>query len=76
VPYELQSEFPRPDLNLPLLHALAQASSGEINPKSIESMQKQDLTNIYRPLRQPLIILAAALFLGEIIARKLFLSEA
>jgi hypothetical protein len=59
-----------------LLNALAQASGGEINPKSIESVQKQDLTNIYRPLRQVLIMLAAALFLCEIIARKLFLSEA
>jgi Ca-activated chloride channel homolog len=75
LPYELNSEFPRPDFNLPLLNALAQASGGEINPKSIESLQKQDLTNIYRPLRQVLIMLAAALFLCEIIARKLFLSE-
>jgi Ca-activated chloride channel family protein len=76
LPYELNSEFPRPDFNLPLLNALAQASGGEINPKSAESLQKPDLTNIYQPFRQILIVLAAALFLCEIIARKLFLSEA
>ena len=75
-PYELNSELPRPDFNLPLLNTLAQASGGEINPKSIESSEKQDFTNTYRPLRQALIICAAALFLFEIVARKLFLSEA
>jgi hypothetical protein len=57
------------------LNALAQASGGEVNPKSIEYLQKQDFTNIYRPLRQAFIMWAAALFLFEIIARKLFFSE-
>jgi len=76
LPYELNSELPRPDLNLPLLNTLAQASGGEINPKSIASLQKPDFTNIYRPLRQALIMWAAALFLFEIAARKLFFSEA
>ena len=75
LPYELNSELPRPEFNLPLLNLLAQASGGEINPKSIEYLQKQDFTDIYRPLRQPLIMWAAALFLFEIVARKLFLSE-
>ena len=75
-PYELNSELPRPDFNLPLLNTLAQASGGEINPKSIESSDKQEFTNTYRPLRQALIMCAAALFLFEIVARKLFLSEA
>jgi len=75
LPYELNSELPRPDFNLPLLNALAQASGGEVNPKSIEYLQKQDFTNIYRPLRQALIMWAAALFLFEIVARKLFFSE-
>jgi hypothetical protein len=32
LPYELNSEFPRPELNLSLLNALAQVSGGEINP--------------------------------------------
>jgi hypothetical protein len=75
LPYDLNSELPRPDFNLPLLNALAQASGGEVNPKSIEYLQKQDFTNIYRPLRQALIMWAAALFLFEIVARKLFFSE-
>jgi uncharacterized membrane protein len=63
LPYDLNSELPRPDFNLPLLNALAQASGGEVNPKSIEYLQKQDFTNIYRPLRQALIMWAAALLL-------------
>ena len=75
LPYELNSERPRPEFNLPLLTRLAQASGGEINPKSLEYLQKQDLINTYRPLRQSLIIWATALFLFEIIARKLFFSE-
>ena len=75
LPYELNSELPRPEFNLPLLSLLAQASGGEINPKSVEYLQKQDFTDNYRPLRQPLIIWAAALFLFEIVGRKLFLSE-
>ena len=75
LPYELNSERPRPEFNLSLLNKLAQASGGEINPKSLEYLQKQDLINTYRPIRQSLIICAAALFLFEIIARKLFFSE-
>jgi uncharacterized membrane protein len=74
--YSRNSELPRPDFNLPLLSKLAQASGGEINPKSIESMQKQELMDIERPLRPALIILAAALFLIEIATRKLLLAEA
>ena len=76
LPYDLNSELPRPDFNLPLLNALAQASGGEINPKHRGSLEKQDFTNTYRPLRQVLIICAAALFLFEIVTRKLLLSEA
>ena len=75
LPYNLNSELPRPDFNLSLLNTLAQASGGEINPKSLGSLEKQEFTNIYRPLRQVLIMCAAALFLFEIAARKLFLSE-
>ena len=75
LPYDLNSELPRPDFNLSLLNTLAQASGGEINPKSLGSLEKQEFTNIYRPLRQVLIMCAAALFLFEIAARKLFLSD-
>ncbi len=76
LPYELNSEIPRPDFNLPLLNKLAQASGGEINPKSIESAQQGELTTGYRTLRQALIIAAAVLFLLEIAARKLLFSIA
>jgi Ca-activated chloride channel homolog len=76
LPYELNSEVPRPEFNLRLLGALAQTSGGEINPKSIESLKKQEVTKTYRPLRQALIIWAFALFLLEIAARKLILAEA
>jgi uncharacterized membrane protein len=74
LPYELKGELPRPEFNLSLLSKLAQATGGEINPKPVEYLQKQDFASIYRPFHQLLVIGAAALFLLEIIARKLFFS--
>jgi uncharacterized membrane protein len=76
LPYELNSEVPRPDFNLKLLSALAQASGGEINPKSTESSKKLEVTQSYRPLRHPLIIWAFGLLLLEIALRRMVLSEA
>jgi Ca-activated chloride channel homolog len=76
LPNDLDKEVPRADFNLPLLNKLAHASGGEINPKITESLLKQEITNSYRPLRQLLMISAAALFLIEILARKLFFAEA
>jgi Ca-activated chloride channel homolog len=76
LPYDLDKEIPRANFNLPLLNRLAQASGGEVNPKLTESSIKQEITNTYRPLRQLLMIWAAALFLLEIVARKLFFTEA
>jgi Ca-activated chloride channel homolog len=76
LPSDLDKEVPRADLNLPLLNKLAQASGGEINPKLTESLIKQEIAKSYRPLRQLLMIWAAALFLMEIVARKLFFAEA
>jgi Ca-activated chloride channel homolog len=76
LPHDLDIEVPRADVNLPLLNRLAQASGGEINPKLTESLVKQEITNAYRPLRQLLMIWAAAIFLMEIVARKLFFNEA
>jgi hypothetical protein len=75
LPYELNSEVPRPEFNLKLLSTLAQNSGGEINPKSIQSSTKQDVTHSYRPLRQPLIIWAFGLFLLEIAVRRLVLVD-
>jgi Ca-activated chloride channel homolog len=76
LPYDLDTEIPRADFNLPLLNRLAQASGGEINPKLTESLIKHEITNTYQPLRQLLMIWAVALFLMEIVARKLFFAEA
>jgi Ca-activated chloride channel family protein len=76
LPYDLDKEIPRADFNLLLLNKLAQASGGEVNPKLTESSIKQEISNSYRPLRQLLMIWAAVFFLLEIVARKLFFSEA
>jgi len=75
LPYDRESEIARPEFNTNLLIQLAQATSGEINPESPDKFQKQDVTRNYQPMRQPLIVLAFVLFLLEIAARKLLLSE-
>ncbi len=75
LPYELSAEQPRPEFNTALLIKLAQASGGEINPGSPDSLKKQTVTRSYAPYRQALMILACALFLAEIAARKLLFSE-
>ena len=75
LPYDLDQEIPRAYFNLALLNRLAQASGGEVNPKITESSNQPEVTTTYRPLRQLLMIWAAALFLMEIVARKLFLAE-
>jgi Ca-activated chloride channel family protein len=76
LPYDLEKEIPRADLNLPLLNRLAQASGGEVNPKFTESSTRHEITNTYRPLRQLLMIWAAALFVIEIVARRMLFAEA
>lgn len=73
LPYNPDREIPRAEFNLPLLEQLAQATGGEINPQSPEAIQKQDLIRTYQPIRQPLIILAAVLFIMEIFIRRLLL---
>lgn len=75
LPYELSSEKPRPDFNHSLLLKLAQASGGELNPKSPESSKQQTITKTYLPYRHALMLLALALFLAEVAARKLLFSE-
>ncbi len=75
LPYDLQSELPRPEFNTSLLARVAQMTGGEVNPKSPEAMRKQDITMTARPLRQPLMIIAGLLFLLELGFRKLILSE-
>jgi uncharacterized membrane protein/uncharacterized protein YegL len=75
LPYDIASEQPRAGFNTSLLTQLAQASGGEINPKSPHSLDKQSVTRNYQPIRQPLIALAALLFLLELIIRKLIFAE-
>ena len=75
LPYELSSEQPRPEFNTSLLLKLAQTSGGEINPRSPDSLKKQNVTKSYAPYRQTLMLLAFALFLAEVAARKLLFSE-
>jgi uncharacterized membrane protein len=72
LPYGLSAELPRSEFNLPLLNKIAQASGGEVNPQPSVYLKTPDFTAIYRPLRQPFIIWAGALFFLEVIARKLF----
>ncbi len=74
LPHALNEELPRADVNIDLLGKLAQASGGEINPKSTTATSPV-VTKDYAPIRQPLIFLAFALFLLEIAARKLLFSE-
>ena len=76
LPYDLTSEIPRPDFNVQLLDQLAQATGGEINPKSSIDIMKPGVTQIYKPLRQTFIVLAFCLFLLEIAVRTLLVSEA
>jgi len=75
LPYELSAEQPRPEFNTDLLLKLAQTSGGEINPRSPDSLRKQIVTKSYAPYRQALMLLAFALFLAEVAARKLLFSE-
>lgn len=75
LPYDISSESPRPDFNLPLLAKLAQISSGEINPKSVKLVQEEHSKASYQTIRPPLIILCVALFLFEVVIRKLLLGE-
>jgi uncharacterized membrane protein len=75
LPYELNSEVPRPEFNLKLLTTLAQNSGGEVNPKTAQTSLKPEVTKSYRPLRQPLIIWAFGLFLLEIAVRRLVLVD-
>ena len=73
--YDPKRELPRPDVNLPLLTKLAQTSGGEINPISVEKVERQHTTAIRQATRGPLIALAFALFILEVAVRRLFLGE-
>jgi Ca-activated chloride channel family protein len=75
LPYDRDSEMPRPELNTKLLLQLAQATGGQINPQLRSPLSRENVTKTYQPIRQLLIILTFVLFLLEIAARKLLFSE-
>jgi hypothetical protein len=74
-PYAPKFELPRPDYNTRLLTRLAQATGGEINPKSLEKLQINNISKNQQPLRQGLITIAFGLFLLEVALRKLIFAE-
>ena len=73
--YDKSSEIPRPDFNTRLLGRLAQATGGEINPKSVNTERTDIISKSHEPLRQPFIILAFCIFLLEVALRKLAFAE-
>ena len=73
--YDLTSEVPRSEFNNRLLSRMAEATGGEINPRSADGLKTTSLTKNYQPVRQPLIILAFALLLLEITLRRFVFDE-
>jgi Mg-chelatase subunit ChlD len=76
LPYDTNSERPRPFFNTDLLGQLAQASGGEINPSANDVAAETASTDHSSPAKTPLIALAFLLFLLEVAFRKLVLTEA
>ena len=75
LPYLLNSELPRPDFNMRLLSRMAEATGGEINPRSAVAEARMSVTETSMPVKQPLIVLASLLFLFEVVLRKLVFAE-
>lgn len=75
VPYTQNTEMPRPEFNTRLLSRMAQATGGEISPKSLDKLVKNHMAKSYQSLRQGLILLVFGLFLLEIATRKFAFAE-
>jgi hypothetical protein len=73
--YDRSTEMPRPEINTRLLSRMAQATGGEINPKSLEKLKKTSVSRSFQPLRAGLIMAAFALFLLEITVRRFVFAE-
>ena len=73
--YDRRAEVPRPEFNYRLLTRLAEASGGEINPRSPNSLRRESVSKSYQPVRQPLLIAALLLFLLEIALRRFVFAE-
>jgi Ca-activated chloride channel family protein len=76
VPYDINTEIPRAEINTALLAQLAQASGGEINPRLHDLVNEPAVTNRFTPKRDPLVVLAFLFFLIEVALRKFILAEA
>ncbi|MGH7886729.1 MAG: hypothetical protein ACREPG_02610, partial [Candidatus Binatia bacterium] len=70
-----KTELPRPEFNTRLLTRMAQATGGDINPKSLDKLMKVRTAKSYQPLRQRLIMLAFGLFMLEVALRKFAFAE-
>ena len=75
LPYDPSTEVPRPEFNYRLLSRLAEGSGGEINPSAPNRLRRETLSKNYRPMRQPLLILAFLLLLAEIALRRFVFGE-
>lgn len=75
LPYNPNSEIPRPEFNVRLLEQLARATGGQINPQSAEALRSAEVIRNFSPQRPILVMLVAALFLLEVIARRAFLGN-
>jgi hypothetical protein len=75
LPYDPSTEVPRPEFNYRLLSRLAEGSGGEINPSAPNLLRREILSKNYRPMRQPLLILAFLLLLAEIALRRFVFGE-
>ena len=75
VTYSHSTEMPRPEFNTQLLTRMAQATGGEINPKSLDRLIKSRVATSYQPLRQGFMMLAFGLFLLEVAMRKFAFAE-
>jgi Ca-activated chloride channel family protein len=73
--YDLTSEIPRQEFNNRLLAQIAQATGGEINPRSVDVPPNATVSKTYAPIKQPFLILAFCLFLLEVALRKFAFTE-
>ncbi len=73
--YDRISETPRATPNIPLLLRLAQATGGEINPKSLKELIQSTTSQTFKPIWQGFVIGAICLFLLELAVRKFVFGE-
>jgi hypothetical protein len=67
------AEIPRDRFNIPLLEELADATGGQINPQPGREQETERVSRTSIPLRSPLILVTAILFLLEVFFRRFVL---